>query len=101
MRINMKYGKLKFGLAACAIVLMFAMAGVVGASDIGATIKQTCSRCHSTKRICLNLGVKNKASWKSTVNKMVGKGAKLPADQIDAAVGYLSGLAPGTGTVCQ
>ena len=60
-----------------------------------------CSRCHSPKRICLNLGVKSAPAWKATVEKMVGKGAQLPTDKIEAAAGYLSGLAPGEGTLCQ
>ncbi len=97
----MRSGKLLGGLVACILVMLFALAGVGGASDMGETVKQACSRCHSTKRICLNVGVKSTEGWKSTVTKMVSKGAQIPADQIDAAADYLSGLAPGDGPLCQ
>lgn len=97
----MKQGKLKYGVTVCIVTLMVSMAGIVGASEIGDTVKNACSMCHSTKRVCLNLGVKSGAAWKATVTKMVAKGAQLKADEIDMAAGYLAGLAPGTGTVCQ
>lgn len=97
----MKAGRIHLFIAASICVVVLALAGAGRASDIGDTVKQVCSRCHSTKRICLNVGVKSASAWKSTVTQMVGKGAQLPADKIEAAVGYLSGLAPGTGSVCQ
>jgi len=97
----MTFRKARYALAGCAVVVGFTLAGMAGASDMGQTVKQTCSRCHSPKRICLNLGVKNDAAWKATVTRMVQKGAQLPANQIDAATAYLAGLAPGTGTVCE
>ncbi|ADU61853.1 MAG: hypothetical protein KUA35_07245 [Pseudodesulfovibrio sp.] len=93
--------KVRYVLAGCVVAGVFALAGVGGASDIGPTVKQSCSRCHTTKRICLNLGVKSDTAWKATVARMVEKGAQLPAGQIDAAAGYLTGLAPGGGTVCE
>ena len=97
----MKIGEFRYSVVFCSFVLLGSMAGFVGASDIGAVVKKDCSMCHSTKRICLNLGVKSEAAWKATIIKMVGKGSQLSADTIDAAAGYLSNLAPGTGTVCQ
>lgn len=93
--------KARYVLAGFVICAGFAMAGMAGAADIGQTVRQACARCHSPKRICLNLGVKSDAAWKATVARMVEKGAQLPADQVEAAAGYLSGLAPGTGTVCE
>ncbi|MUM78554.1 hypothetical protein GKC30_12995 [Pseudodesulfovibrio sp. F-1] len=93
--------KTRYALAGCAMAGIFALAGMAGASDIGQTVKQACSRCHSPKRVCLTVGVKNDAAWKATVARMVQKGAQLPADRIDAASAYLAGLAPGTGTVCE
>lgn len=97
----MKRIKRQYALAACACVMFFSLAATTGASNIGAVVKKACSRCHSTKRICLNVGVKSEAAWKATIRKMVGKGAKLPVDRIDAAATYLSNLAPGSGSVCQ
>jgi mono/diheme cytochrome c family protein len=93
--------KVRYVLAGCMVAGVVALAGVGGASDIGQTVKQTCSRCHTTKRICLNLGVKSDVVWKATVTRMVGKGAQLPDGQIDTVAGYLAGLAPGTGAVCE
>lgn len=89
------------GVVSIVFVLALFLVTMAGASDIGDTLKNTCSRCHSTKRICLNVGVKDASAWKSTVTRMVGKGAQLPTDQIGAAADYLSGLKPGTGSVCQ
>lgn len=96
----MKSGKIVFLSVVVASFMLFAF-GVSGASDMGNAVKQACSSCHSTKRICLNAGVKSAEAWKATVEKMVAKGAGLPADQIDAAADYLTALAPGTGPVCE
>lgn len=96
----MKFNKL---YAACAVLILTAslpLAGIVGAADIGTTLDKACTQCHSAKRICLNLGAKNEAAWKLTVANMVRKGAQLPASQIDAAAGYLGGLKPGQGPLC-
>ncbi|MBI9080617.1 MAG: hypothetical protein JEY79_12875 [Pseudodesulfovibrio sp.] len=99
----MKCAKFKFNVAACVVALMLAIAlvGGVSASSVGDTVKDVCSRCHSNRRICLNVGVKTNVAWVSTVGKMVDKGAQLSPDSIDEVAGYLSGLAPGTGSVCQ
>jgi len=97
----MKSGRFKYGVAAFVAACFFAVACSTGASDMGNTLKKTCSMCHSTKRICLNLGVKDAAAWKSNVKRMVEKGAPLEPGKIDAAAAYLAGLAPGTGPVCR
>ena len=97
----MKLGKFRYGAAVCIIVLMVAMAGIVGASGIGETVKNACSMCHSNKRVCLNLGVKSEADWKATITEMVDQGAQLETGEIGAAARYLAGLAPRTGSVCQ
>lgn len=97
----MKSGKMRYLLAATLCVMVFSVAGIVGASDIGGVVKQACTKCHSSKRICLNLGVKSGPAWQSTVKKMVGKGAQLPGERVEEAASYLSGLAPGAGPLCQ
>lgn len=97
----MKSGKIKYLLAAFICIVSFSLAGISGASDIGASVKEACSRCHSTKRICLNLGVKSEDAWKATVTKMVSKGAQLSSDKIDTAASYLTGLTPGAAPLCQ
>jgi len=89
-------------IGAGALVVTFVLAtGFAGAADVGATIQSVCSKCHSTKRICLNVGAKDRAGWEATVKAMVAKGARLSPADIGPAADYLSGLAPGTGTVCQ
>ena len=95
----MKSGRKQYVMAA--IVLVAFMVASAGAADIGTTVKEACTTCHSSKRICLNLGVKDAAAWKSTVSRMVGNGARLSGAQVDEAVGYLAGLAPETGTICE
>lgn len=82
------------------MLAIFALAGLAGASDIGATVKRACTTCHSAKRICLNLGVKSEAAWQATVQKMVAKGAQLSADQVGPAASYLAGLRQGGGPIC-
>lgn len=97
---------MNFGLkavlgAACLSLLILIAAGPTAATDIGHAVKTNCTRCHSSKRICLNVGVKSKSAWESTINKMIGKGAKLPQSRVGEAVDYLSTLKPGTGPLCQ
>lgn len=97
----MKSRKVYGGLGAVVLLAVFMLAGSVGAGDIANTVGSACTKCHSSKRICLNLGAKSKNLWKVTVTNMVRKGAKLPADQIDAAADYLAGLKPGQDPICQ
>lgn len=97
----MKSRTKKIWTMGCTAAFGLAMTVAVSAGDIGGAVKTACSTCHSTKRICLNIGVKNAKAWKATVTDMVGKGAQLPANRIDEAADYLTGLAPGTGTVCK
>jgi len=95
----MKSGKKQYILVAG--VLAACLVGTAVASDIGTTVKKACTACHSSKRICLNLGAKDAGAWKSTISRMVDNGARLSGGQVDAATNYLVGLAPGTGTVCE
>jgi hypothetical protein len=100
MESRMMPRRIRYVLAGCVCAGLFALVGVCGAADMGGTVKQVCSRCHSTKRICLNLGVKSENAWKSTVAKMVEKGAQLPAGQVDATASYLSQQPPDSGAFC-
>lgn len=70
------------------------------AGDVGAKVASACSACHDNARVCKNLGIKDKDAWANTVARMVAKGAALDAAQTQAAIDYLAGLAPGTGSVC-
>ena len=57
----------------------------------GATLmEERCTVCHSTSRI---LGAsKDLAGWQSTIEKMVGKGAKLTTEEQAVLAEYLAGL---------
>ena len=94
-----KMAALRFSVVISGLIVMGTVVGGF-ASDIGPTIQQTCTKCHSPKRICLNLGVKSESAWNSTINKMVGKGAKLPKDRINEAASFLSTLEPGAPLLC-
>ncbi len=83
------------------LVAVFALAGTVGAAGLDSLVKQACTKCHSSKRICLNVGAKSEALWKVTVVNMVKKGATLPTDKIDATANYLNTLQPGAGKICE
>lgn len=57
----------------------------------GATLlEERCTVCHTTDRI---LGAsKDPAGWQSTIERMVGKGAKLTAEEQAVLAEYLAGL---------
>lgn len=95
----MKSGKIQYVLAVATLAV--GLVGSAVAADIGSTVKQACTACHSSKRICLNLGVKDAGAWKSTVLRMVNNGARLSGGQVDEAANYLNSLAPGTGPLCK
>ncbi|WP_319471187.1 hypothetical protein [uncultured Pseudodesulfovibrio sp.] len=82
------------------IVALIAFSGVGGASNMGNLVNKACSPCHSTKRICLNVGVKSEKAWVATVQRMVDAGAPLGADMVAPVASYLAGMAPGSGPVC-
>jgi hypothetical protein len=92
---------IRYVAAGCLGAALCVLVGVAGAADMGQTVSQACSRCHSTKRICMNQGVKSEAAWKATVAAMIDKGAQLPAGQAAAAAAYLAGLASGAGPLCR
>jgi len=80
---------------------MLALAVAAGAEDMGETLGQTCSACHSTKRICQNLGVKGPEAWTDTLSRMIKHGAKLPVNRMAGAVGYLTAATPGHTPFCR
>ena len=73
----------------------------LAAADAGKLVMERCTVCHNSKRICLMLGMKDKAAWSGTIMAMVGKGAKLSAEEQDLAADYLAGLASGAAPVCR
>lgn len=81
--------------------LMSGLALEAPAADTEAEAARVCSACHSTKRICMSLGIKSGAAWKDTVTRMVHNGAQLPLSRVDEFAGYLAGLNKGQGPLCR
>lgn len=88
-------------LGVVCLFLILCLSFAVHAADMGGELDKACSTCHSTKRICLNLGVKSEAAWNVTVKNMVAKGARLSSEQIAPAAQYLTNLKPGASTLCK
>ncbi|MGC8825499.1 MAG: hypothetical protein ACP5TV_00670 [Anaerolineae bacterium] len=55
-------------------------------------MQERCTRCHSLDRV--RQSRKSEADWKATVERMVGKGAALSAEEIEAVVRYLAQTYP-------
>jgi len=96
----MKYSRIQSCFAAFVCVVAFSFAIGASASDIGSVVNKACTKCHSAKRICLNLGVKSEPAWKTTVEHMVKKGAKIPAEEVDETALYLAKLKPDSAPLC-
>ncbi|WP_028323108.1 hypothetical protein [Desulfatirhabdium butyrativorans] len=65
-----------------------------------AAILKACTVCHGAPKICAQIGKKDEAQWKATIERMVKKGAELPADQQAAAAKYLADPKAASGPVC-
>jgi cytochrome c5 len=63
-------------------------AGSAPAGDGAALVSSRCTVCHNLDRV--KAAKKTSAQWKDTVTRMVGKGAKLSADEQAAVVDYLA-----------
>lgn len=96
-------------LCLLAFVLVFvAMAGNNGSvPDAAATtaegetiFKNVCNRCHTSSRICGNLG-RDAAWWERTATRMRSNGAPIEGKDIAAVATFLSTQAPGSAPVCK
>jgi cytochrome c5 len=56
--------------------------------DGAALVQERCTVCHSIDRI--QSASKTKDQWTSTVERMIGKGANLNADEKTAVINYLA-----------
>jgi cytochrome c5 len=79
-------------LAACAPAAPQAQptspSGSAPAADGAALVSSRCTTCHNLDRV--KQAKKTSAQWKETVTRMVGKGAKLSADEQAAVADYLA-----------
>jgi mono/diheme cytochrome c family protein len=53
-----------------------------------ALLNQRCAGCHNLDRV--KAAKKDAATWKATVERMMGKGAQLTPAELDALVKYLA-----------
>lgn len=82
------------------IVAVLGLAASGGAADPAALAQSKCAACHNLERVCKNLGVKDAAAWKETVDRMVSKGPKVTAEEGKELAPYLAGLKTGAKPIC-
>lgn len=97
----MKIAKMQYVIVMCVCVAAFSFSAIAGASDIAEVVNNACTKCHSPKRICLNMGVKSESAWKTTVERMIKKGAKVPAERAEEASMYLAKLGSDNAPFCK
>jgi hypothetical protein len=56
--------------------------------DGNALVSERCTVCHTRERI--DTASKDQAGWEATVDRMIGYGAQLNADERQAVIDYLS-----------
>lgn len=88
------------GLTAALFIAGFGISAIAAENPPDALLMNACTKCHNSKKICNNLGKKDEAAWKSTIQRMVKKGAALSSAQQDAIRLYLFKLAPNSEPVC-
>jgi cytochrome c553 len=59
--------------------------------DGEALVQERCTVCHTADRITNAMGQKDRAAWEETVDRMIGYGAQLNADEREAVLDYLAG----------
>ncbi len=59
-----------------------------GALDGEALVMERCTVCHSAERI--DAATKDEAGWTETVDRMIGYGAQLSAEEREAVIAYLA-----------
>lgn len=104
MRIRIQAFSSRFTARALTLLATVALVGLTAlsatAQDPARTVTSACSKCHDTKRVCANLGVKDAAAWNVTVTRMMGKGAQVSEAEKADVVGWLAAQQPGAKPVC-
>jgi hypothetical protein len=65
--------------------------GSSGSMDGMTLLQERCTECHGLERVDVT---KNEAQWKTTIDRMVAKGADLTGDEVDFLAGYLAERQP-------
>ncbi len=79
-------------LAACMVCLLAFFLVTTGAlaksgQDV---VEKKCVTCHSLKRVCMGLDLKDKKDWAAVIDRMIQKrGARLTPQERALAYGYL------------
>lgn len=90
----------------CVLAFISVFASFAGEGDSGAAkageqiVTAICTRCHSTARICTNLG-SDAPFWQAITGKMKKNGAPLDEADVPVLVDYLAGLTAGSKPVCK
>jgi len=72
------------------ILIVFLVASGAMAKSGLDIVKKKCTTCHSLKRLCMGLDLKDKKGWAVTVDRMIQKrGAKLSPQERALVYGYL------------
>lgn len=89
------------GTAVTLLLTLFSAPGFSADASPEAAILKACTVCHGAPKICAQIGKKDETQWKATIERMVKKGAELPADQQAAAAKYLADPKAASGPVCE
>ena len=79
---------LLFGLAFFFVISTIQVPLVLAESDGAGLLEERCSVCHPSARP--KSKKKTPEQWESTVNRMIGKGARLSEEEKKVLVDYLS-----------
>ena len=83
-----KWTPLAAGLVLVVFLAMFSLSTPgFSAPDGKAVMEARCGDCHGLDRITSK--TKDRDAWQSTVNRMIGKGAALNAEEKAALIDYL------------
>ncbi|HNY65070.1 MAG TPA: hypothetical protein PKM41_06495 [Deltaproteobacteria bacterium] len=63
-------------------------------------VMSACTACHDARKVCDNIGKKDRKAWQATVTRMVDKGADVSKENIPVIAEYLASLEPGSAPVC-
>ncbi len=69
--------------------------------DAGAVVKERCTVCHDTKRICRMLGARDRQGWFETATRMVKNGARVNPAEVEAVASHLAKLPKGDPSLCK
>lgn len=70
------------------------------AQNTSQLVMTACTQCHTTQQICAQLGIKDKAGWIATVNRMITMGAQVTPQQQPAVVDWIASQSQGSSPLC-